>query len=302
MSKMLRIGRDQTNEIIIADKTVSRNHGIITFEDNGHVFFEDLNSSNGSFVNGNRITGRIKLKDSDILKVGKALVPWHDYKQRIGSNLNQQNHPNSQPSYSNQIQPQHNEPISQNRDIAPRKSPFSGYLPVVFGIILIAIVAIVLIMKTGSGNTKKSSNYNNEDNSKSEQEVNTVQDKDSDGDGIYDSKDNCPDQKGPTENNGCPYTDSDEDGTPDKDDECKYEKGPKSNSGCPYEESFSYRTQCPYCNALSYESESNRFWNCGDCGKTFYNCYRTNIDDHDGIQYEWVGDGECDCLACDDED
>ncbi len=59
---------------------------------------------------------------------------------------------------------------------------------------------------------------------------------DSDGDGIPDTEDECPDEAGPASNNGCPETtpvDSDGDGIPDTEDECPNEAGPASNNGCP---------------------------------------------------------------------
>ncbi len=59
-------------------------------------------------------------------------------------------------------------------------------------------------------------------------------DDDRDGDGIRDSKDECPDDPGPVENNGCPYKDTDGDGLLDPDDACPEIPGPIENKGCPY--------------------------------------------------------------------
>ena len=106
MAKQFQIGRDGSNDIVISDSTVSRFHGIIFFEGNGSVFFEDLNSSNGSFVNGNRIYGNVQLKTTDIVKVGKELLKWHDY--QTFSSVNQASSPNSnehlnQESHSNKL-------------------------------------------------------------------------------------------------------------------------------------------------------------------------------------------------------
>ncbi len=55
---------------------------------------------------------------------------------------------------------------------------------------------------------------------------------DSDGDGIEDSKDDCPNAAGSKEMNGCP--DADGDGVADKDDACPNEAGPAENKGCPW--------------------------------------------------------------------
>jgi outer membrane protein OmpA-like peptidoglycan-associated protein len=54
---------------------------------------------------------------------------------------------------------------------------------------------------------------------------------DSDGDGIEDSKDACPNEAGSKEMNGCP--DADGDGVADKDDACPNEAGLPALNGCP---------------------------------------------------------------------
>lgn len=56
---------------------------------------------------------------------------------------------------------------------------------------------------------------------------------DTDGDGIPDSKDACPTVKGVAEFGGCPNPDSDGDGIIDSFDKCPNEAGPLSTAGCP---------------------------------------------------------------------
>ena len=53
---------------------------------------------------------------------------------------------------------------------------------------------------------------------------------DSDGDGIADQDDDCPTEAGLPDFNGCP--DADGDGIPDTDDECPNEAGTVANNGC----------------------------------------------------------------------
>jgi outer membrane protein OmpA-like peptidoglycan-associated protein len=55
--------------------------------------------------------------------------------------------------------------------------------------------------------------------------------KDTDGDGVYDKEDACPEVAGPKELNGCPDTDGD--GVLDKDDACPDEAGLAEFQGCP---------------------------------------------------------------------
>lgn len=66
----LKIGRDpkQCDLVVSEDKFMGRCHGVITFEDS-ELYFEDLKSKNGSFINGKRIEGKIKLEDEMIIKL-----------------------------------------------------------------------------------------------------------------------------------------------------------------------------------------------------------------------------------------
>ncbi|VEH21039.1 Alpha-agarase precursor [Chryseobacterium nakagawai] len=56
---------------------------------------------------------------------------------------------------------------------------------------------------------------------------------DTDGDGIINTNDKCPNVTGPIENNGCPWSDSDGDNIFDKDDMCPTIPGSPENNGCP---------------------------------------------------------------------
>ena len=60
--------------------------------------------------------------------------------------------------------------------------------------------------------------------------------KDTDGDGIPDSEDNCPNEAGPRENKGCPDTDTDGDGIVNRKDKCPDKAGPPERDGCPEED------------------------------------------------------------------
>jgi OOP family OmpA-OmpF porin len=60
--------------------------------------------------------------------------------------------------------------------------------------------------------------------------------KDSDGDGIEDANDKCPNEAGTRENAGCPDKDSDGDGVIDRKDKCPDKAGPVERDGCPEED------------------------------------------------------------------
>lgn len=63
------IGRNEDNELMLDDVTVSRNHATVEFIDSKWII-KDLNSLNGTYVNRNRIT-EIELNGGEELQIGK---------------------------------------------------------------------------------------------------------------------------------------------------------------------------------------------------------------------------------------
>lgn len=77
--KIIKIGKASTNDIVInGDPTVSRVHMQMFIDDEANVFVTDLESMNGTFVNGVKIFGSVKLNTYDILKIGNSLVNWKE--------------------------------------------------------------------------------------------------------------------------------------------------------------------------------------------------------------------------------
>jgi hypothetical protein len=73
------IGRGQDNNIVVNDENVSRVHLQMVQDDNGYISVVDLGSTNGTFVNGSRITGETRLKPGDELRIGDTKLPWQQY-------------------------------------------------------------------------------------------------------------------------------------------------------------------------------------------------------------------------------
>lgn len=76
--KTYTIGRNTSNQIILDDKMVSRQHAQITVFDNGQMIIKDLGSSNGTYVNGNRIN-EFQLKPGDIVKCANVFLNWQQH-------------------------------------------------------------------------------------------------------------------------------------------------------------------------------------------------------------------------------
>ncbi|MFN8472112.1 MAG: FHA domain-containing protein [Anaerolineae bacterium] len=65
---ILRIGRGADNDVILAEREVSRHHAEIRKEGESFVV-TDLGSTNGTFVNGQRITRPMRLRDGDLITI-----------------------------------------------------------------------------------------------------------------------------------------------------------------------------------------------------------------------------------------
>jgi pSer/pThr/pTyr-binding forkhead associated (FHA) protein len=67
----LLIGRENTCDIIVPDRRVSRHHARFILQKEG-VYLEDLGSKNGTHHNSTRISKRILLQDGDIIQIALA--------------------------------------------------------------------------------------------------------------------------------------------------------------------------------------------------------------------------------------
>jgi len=67
------IGRDVNADVVINIAEVSRRHSRMRMEASGFVI-EDLGSTNGTFVNGQRLTGPHMLRPGDRIQLGEAVT------------------------------------------------------------------------------------------------------------------------------------------------------------------------------------------------------------------------------------
>jgi pSer/pThr/pTyr-binding forkhead associated (FHA) protein len=73
----LSIGRDNANDIIIDHPLASRRHARLEFDENGYAV-RDLDSTNGTFVNGERIEGVRFLHNQDRIWVADTEIVFND--------------------------------------------------------------------------------------------------------------------------------------------------------------------------------------------------------------------------------
>lgn len=68
----ITIGRKEGNSLILSDKHISGNHAVLTVKNN-YLYLKDLNSTNGTFVNGKRIVSSVKLIGKEEIQIGTTV-------------------------------------------------------------------------------------------------------------------------------------------------------------------------------------------------------------------------------------
>ncbi len=70
LNRKLSIGRSIGNDVVVGSPYVSKKHLVVENIDNKKYVLRDLNSANGTYLNGKRVLGEVELKNSDIIGVG----------------------------------------------------------------------------------------------------------------------------------------------------------------------------------------------------------------------------------------
>ena len=70
---VIMIGRGADCQIILDDDYVSTRHARVVSGENG-IYVEDMGSTNGSYVNGQRITAPTTITMSDTVRIGKTIL------------------------------------------------------------------------------------------------------------------------------------------------------------------------------------------------------------------------------------
>jgi pSer/pThr/pTyr-binding forkhead associated (FHA) protein/sugar lactone lactonase YvrE len=75
LTASVALGRDRTCDVVIDDEEMSRRHARVVVDD-GKVTVVDLGSLNGTFVNGERITGPRRLEPGDLVTLGTTVMEF----------------------------------------------------------------------------------------------------------------------------------------------------------------------------------------------------------------------------------
>lgn len=69
----LLLGRDLSNDIVVNDPEVSRRHARLLLQDGSYVL-EDLSSTNGTFIRGQRLGAPLVLRPGETITIGEKVV------------------------------------------------------------------------------------------------------------------------------------------------------------------------------------------------------------------------------------
>lgn len=75
------MGKKEDNDIVFSDKTVSRNHAEIEYKADSFLL-KDLDSTNGTYVNGTRVKGAYLLP-GDHVKIGRTVLEFAAFDEKV---------------------------------------------------------------------------------------------------------------------------------------------------------------------------------------------------------------------------
>src|SRR5260370_5127014 len=77
----MTIGRSSRNDICLNDPFASRLHAEVRREGD-HVLFVDMGSANGSYLNGQRVAGTVRLQPMDRVRIGESEIEYQTEEQQ----------------------------------------------------------------------------------------------------------------------------------------------------------------------------------------------------------------------------
>ena len=83
------IGRGQEAHVRLLDDGVSRHHARLKFDTGGNLYLCDLESRNGTFVNGRRIGEPTRLQAGDKVQIGRTTVLRFEYQDALDKSFHE---------------------------------------------------------------------------------------------------------------------------------------------------------------------------------------------------------------------
>jgi DNA-binding NtrC family response regulator len=78
---LIKVGKRESNDFVVIDKTVSRNHFEIEYQSDSFLL-KDLGSTNGTYLNGSKVK-EAYLLPGDIIKVGNTTIEFVAFDEKV---------------------------------------------------------------------------------------------------------------------------------------------------------------------------------------------------------------------------
>lgn len=78
----IKIGRSKVNHVVVENESVADEHLELFCDERDHVFVTDLNSIQGTFINGKKLKGYTLLDENDVVVLGNTFqLNWKKYRE-----------------------------------------------------------------------------------------------------------------------------------------------------------------------------------------------------------------------------
>ncbi len=126
------IGRDANNDVVINDAEVSRKHCRLVLQAGGYVL-EDLGSTNGTFVNGQRLMGPHLLRPGELVMLGENVsltfeAGFDADATQVSAPAPVSVYPQPEPARAS-YEPPPSRPVTQVPPAPVSQPPFTGQVP-----------------------------------------------------------------------------------------------------------------------------------------------------------------------------
>lgn len=144
----IKIGRAKNNQVVVDDPTVADVHLELFSDERGNVFITDLESIQGTYVNGKRLKGYTLLDEQDVVILGNSYkFNWKKYKAQAEDAKAERPRPVTPVQSANKtIAPKRppTESSVQNSPIA-NLSKINKELLIIYGLVALILLFIVFL-------------------------------------------------------------------------------------------------------------------------------------------------------------
>jgi len=144
------LGRDLANDIPVPDQEISRRHARFLTRTDG-VFIEDLGSTNGTFLNGVRISSPQRLNNGDLITMAESTVMSFEWPDQVKTPTysaypQAESTPEPAPQAPQQAYQPAQKPVPQQA-LAPEPIPeLKQATPWYSNFFILLLIAIIIIM------------------------------------------------------------------------------------------------------------------------------------------------------------